>query len=339
MDFHQQALRPAGRTGIPTPKGGSHWQPATIGHWLRDPTAQGQLQAFTTVAREPVRPRKVASDRSRKKTSRQPTPSAERMTIAVPAVIPPSEWVAVQSRLRQNQATASRNAHRTYLLRGLLRCGACQGSMQGWYATRRRQRYYRCGRATRSQMRMDGSGLCPAKMVRAEALEAAVWDRIVALLQDPMQLQAELARRQDAISPTRQALDQERRTLRQRLDAMTREEDRLVDGFAQGLIPEPAMRRKIDALTAERQRLQMRQGETEREAAALAVDTRRLEAATSFACEVADGLEALDPVGQAKLLQLLIVDVTVTGSSAIVRTVIPATSEAEQLCPIPGTEF
>ena len=101
--------------GVPTSKGGHYWQPATIGHWLRDPTAQGQLQAFTTQAHEPLHPRKVASDRCRKKTSRQPTAPEDRMIIPVPAVIPPVEWAAVQTRLRQNQATASRNAHRPYL--------------------------------------------------------------------------------------------------------------------------------------------------------------------------------------------------------------------------------
>ena len=325
--------------GIPTPMGGTHWQPATIGHWLRDPTAQGQLQAFTTQAHEPIHARKAPSERSRKKTSRQPTAPEERMTIPVPAVIPPVEWAAVQTRLRQNQATASRNAHRPYLLRGLLRCGECGGSLQGWYAIRRQQRYYRCGRNARSQVRMDGSGLCTAKMVRADALEATVWDRLVTLLQDPDQLQAELTRRQESASPTRQALDQDQRTIRQRLDAITREEDRLVDGFTQGLVPEPVMRRKMDALTTERQGLQVRQGEVERQRAALAVDTQRLQAATTFAAEVAQGIEALDAAGQAKLVQLLVVDITVTGSSAVVRTVIPAVTEAEQLCLIPGTEF
>lgn len=325
--------------GVPTPQGGSHWQPATIGHWLRDPTAQGQLQAFTTQAHEPLHPRKAPSDRCRKKTSRQPTAPEDRMVIPVPAVIPPVEWAAVQTRLRQNQATASRNAHRPYLLRGLLRCGECGGSLHGWYATRRQQRYYRCGRTARKQVRVDGSGRCTAKLVRADALEATVWDRLVTLLQDPDQLQAELIRRQDSVSPTRHALDQEVRTIRQRLDAMTREEDRLVDGFAQGVVPELAMRRKMDALTAERQRLHIRQGEVERQQAALAVDSQRLQAATTFAAEVREGIAALDAAGQAKLVQLLVVDITVTGTSAVVRTVIPASTEAERLCLIPGTEF
>ncbi len=325
--------------GIPTPQGGSYWQPATIGHWLRDPTAQGQLQAFTTQAHEPIHPRKAAADRSRKKTSRQPTSPEDRMTIPVPAVIPPVEWAAVQTRLRQNQATASRNAQRPYLLRGLLRCGECGGSLHGWYAKRNQQRYYRCGRNARKQIRVDGSGLCTAKLVRADTLEATVWDRMVALLQDPDQLQAELTRRQESASPTRHALDQDRRTILQRLNAITREEDRLVDGFAQGVVPEPVMRRKMDALTTERQSLQVRQGDVERQRAALAVDTQRLQAATTFAAEVAQGLAALDAPGQAKLVQLLVVDITVTGTSAVVRTVIPASTEADRLCLVPGAEF
>jgi len=215
----------------------------------------------------------------------------------------------------------------------------CGGSLHGWYATRRQQRYYRCGRNARKQVRIDGSGLCTAPMVRADALEATVWDRLVALLQDPDQLQAELTRRQESVSPTRQALDQDRRTSLHRLEAITREEDRLVDGFTQGLVPEPAMRRKMDALTADRQSLQVRQGDVERQTAALSVDTQRLQAATTFAAEVAQGIAALDAEGQAKLVQLLIVDITVTGSSAVVRTVIPAATEAERLCLIPGTEF
>ncbi len=186
---------------------------------------------------------------------------------------------------------------------------------------------------------MDGSGLCEAKLVRADALESRVWDRLVTLLQDPDQLQAELSRRQESVSPTRQALDQEARTIGQRLEAMTREEDRLVDGFAQGVVPESAMRRKMDALTAKRQRLHVRQGEVERQQAVLAVDTQRIQAATTFAAEVREGIAALDAEGQAKLVQLLVVDITVSGTSAAVRTVIPASTEAEQLCLIPGTEF
>jgi len=156
--------------------------------WLRNSTYRGDYVQLRDEAVEPQRRRKLAN-RKRKSSVRE-RPREQWQHVTVPAVVPHEQWQAAQERLTRNKTLATRNAKRTYLLQGLVRCGQCGAHMVGWF---RDYTYYRCSHYRRPNMHGQD---CRWPPVRAEGLEEAVWDRLQGLLQDPDSLVAELQRRQ-----------------------------------------------------------------------------------------------------------------------------------------------
>jgi len=71
---------------------------------------------------------------------------------------------------------------------------------------------------------------CPSRNIKAEELEAAVWDHVAGLLSDPQRLLAQfehLAATAEAGTARYHAADQQ---LRARLDRVARADKRLLDG-------------------------------------------------------------------------------------------------------------
>ncbi|MDA7980934.1 MAG: recombinase family protein [Pirellulales bacterium] len=123
----------------------------------------------------------------------------------------------VQTSLKRNGckgAPASRNKYGA-LLRGLLRCAACDCGMAHTYTSKgtKRYRYYTCTRATR-----QGWANCPSPSIPAGEMEQFVVEQIQAIGQDPVVVAAtEAASRQqteevtERLSAERVALECQRR--------------------------------------------------------------------------------------------------------------------------------
>lgn len=100
------------------------------------------------------------------------------------AIVDRSQWDQVQALLTRNGKTRGsllRNRHGA-LLKGLLRCAACNAAMVHSIANRgpRQYRYYICTHAQK-----NGRNTCPARSVKAHAIEHAVMERLKALLLNP----------------------------------------------------------------------------------------------------------------------------------------------------------
>lgn len=122
-----------------------------------------------------------------------------------------------------------------------------------------------------------------------------------------------------------------------RLEPIPQEQDRLVEGYGKGLIPDDRMQARMEALKAEQAGLQPRVAELERQLLRLQVTQEQEAQALAFAQKVSDGLEHLDFAGRQQLIRLVVENVTCYDDQAVVRTIIPtATSDATgQLCPSP----
>ena len=299
--------------GIAPPGAGRYWRSGTIHDWLRNPAAKGTYQQFVT---------ETVPSRTPGKTSRRRREAAAWAIVAVPALVDEATWDAVQARLHRNQAFASRNAKRMYLLTGLVRCGRCGARLAGAYSNG--YRYYRCThRATRYG---DGpiapEARCDAPWTQADWLEDAVWERIAGLFRDPERLRAELAQRHQEGSPTRAAAEKELSGLRTRLAAIPREQDRLLGAFAKGHVPEDALARQMDGLQKERLAAQKRAAELERDLAALALSEKQAADAVDYAASIAAGLDALDDEGRKRFLQDMVREVRVDGRRVTIRTIL-----------------
>lgn len=104
------------------------------------------------------------------------------------SIIDPDLWQRANDQLAANRKLSKKNAKRDYLLSGLIRCAHCHRGYSGTaksYGNGREIRYYRCN----SNLAGETGGVpCPAKMIRADELEAVVWEQCRCYLANPADL-------------------------------------------------------------------------------------------------------------------------------------------------------
>ena len=151
-------------------------------------------------------------------------------------------------------------------------------------------RYYRCSGTDRSKF--HGQLRCDARLLAVEPLEAAVWDEVCRLLREPARVLEEYQRRLDALSggPRRHELD----AVQRQGDKLRRAIDRLIDGFAEGLIAKHEFEPRIAQLRQRTARLEA-EAQALRSAAEQARSLQLVIGKLSvFAEMVRDRLEAAD---------------------------------------------
>lgn len=122
----------------------------------------------------------------RRSKKRRPS---ERIKGLCPAIVSEATFRAASEALRSNMLFATRNSKRPYLLRGLIKCAHCGRTYIGKPGGRRpdrpsveTSRYVCNGRAA---WRKLGTPKCHAKPVKADEIEAVVWEDIKAFVKDP----------------------------------------------------------------------------------------------------------------------------------------------------------
>ncbi|MCL6522286.1 MAG: recombinase family protein, partial [Firmicutes bacterium] len=246
------------REGVPTRHGGP-WHRQVIRQIVANPVYKGVYYAN----RRDMRGMSLNRYRPRgEKRAPRLRPPEEWIPVPVPALVSEESWERAQAVL----ARAARLWHggkHAYLLRGLVRCGRCGLSMAGSprHSWGRVERVYTC--------RRHQAGVRPAacgRAVRADPLEEAVWQWLVARLSDPAALARELRRLDEEAAGASdaaqaEALERELRQLARRQRALLALVERgLADaeGVAEPLgrlrRREAELRARLEALGAERAR-------------------------------------------------------------------------------------
>ncbi len=130
------------------------------------------------------------------------------IAVSVPAIVDHETWMRAQERRKFNRQMAMRNCKRNYLLRGMIRCGECDTAMTGRYVPNKTPvTYYDCGQ---HRVLFPNENRCKSLMVRADAIEADVWESIEELFSDPVRLAKKLKvaqqKESDAQKPIREKL-------------------------------------------------------------------------------------------------------------------------------------
>jgi site-specific DNA recombinase len=124
----------------------------------------------------------VANPGTGRKTRHRLRPATEWIPLATPAIVTPELFARAQQQLARNRAMlAGRPGGRLFLLRGLLRCGACGRRIVGQHSHGRPM--YRC--SGRDRLQQPDGGRCRASTLSAGWIEPFVWDTLVAILHDP----------------------------------------------------------------------------------------------------------------------------------------------------------
>jgi site-specific DNA recombinase len=319
------------RLHIPTPRGGDRWRASTLGVMLRNEAYIGKMHQFRKYHVEP-RLRRQPLTRA-KKTSLVLRPQEEWITVGVPSLVPVELFEAVQRKLKTNADLSRRNTKREYLLSGLLYCSQCDGRMGGHAI--HDVPYYRCYRKDNPDKFPLGRGgrpqACSCPEVKAEAVEAAVWDTVCQLIRDPDFLIQELHRRNADNSQTKEILERELQLCQARLKAVPDEQRRLVEGYRKGLYADFMMREDMELIQKEQGELEERKAELERQLAQRQLTQSQEARIRSFAEKIGTGLDTLDFAGRQELMRLLIEKVLFDGQGVEILTIIPI---GEQLHPI-----
>ena len=241
----------------PTPlKKNQVWHPATVRNILTN-------RVYTGVARynyrQPALPkyRKGASaPESVSKTGRSYRPASEWIESEAPAIIAVELFEKAQLQLQRNAEVARKMyqpTSRRYLLRTLVKCGECG---LGMGAAHRRSvckkyeyLYYdckgrfplTCGRVTK----------CAARHVRADRLDAVVWNSLSELLKNP----TVLPQLHQTWAQTKQhdvtALRAQQTHLQQRHQRLDRQSQRLLDAYQTEVITLRELQLRRQKLTTE----------------------------------------------------------------------------------------
>lgn len=215
--------------------------------------------------RQPVLPkyRKVEETQLQYlKTGRSYRPLQEWVWSEAPAIITPELFDKAQLQLRRN-AEAARKLYqpqsRRYLLRTLVKCGECG---LGCVCTAQKDKtapahylYYEC--KGRSPLTCGRVRRCPSHLVRADRLDAVVWDSLGALLRTPSVIPTLHQSWAQAKQQTLSALTAQHTQLLQRRQRLERQGQRLLDAYQAEAITLSELQLRRQKLTSEMKQLDL----------------------------------------------------------------------------------
>jgi site-specific DNA recombinase len=307
-----------------TAQGHTQWSTSVVGRMVTNSLYMGVAYMNRYQVVEPARPRQPY--RRQRKSVKQLRPEEEWIAVPVPAVITAEEFALAQAQLQRNRDRAPRRNHRyRYLVRGLLRCGVCGLAWVG------KRGVYGCkGHDPLSVCRETP---CASRGVKAEVLDGAVWDSLVALLQDPQALLHAYQRQCQAPSLTGEPWTQAQERVARSLQQLTREEQRLWDAYQVGMLSLEALQARLAVVQQRRTGLEGQQQALQQEARLALQSQAVLAHLERFSQQVRENLAQATFEEQRRLVELVVDQVVVTDEIVKVQHIIPLPTEDGTLCP------
>ena len=300
---------------VPSPTGKTTWAHSTLSRLLRNEAYVGRVYFNRTES---------VPDRRPARRSRQvPRDRADWIRIDCPRIVTDEVFEAAGRVAVDNGQWSPRRAEPgQWLLRGLVKCGACgvgtnchkmRGRNGSWH------RYYYC--RNHDPLRAGGQDRrCPERNIRADALDEFVFDQIKrALLQPDLLLTGERTVALTAPIPDDQLLAAELARLARKADAADAEKRRLVDLYQAGLIELRELQRRAADVAARHRELRAKRTSLAEQRTALARGNQVHRRVHDFAERISDVIGQLDADQKQQLLRLLIEEVRVTGWHVEIR--------------------
>lgn len=317
--------------GIPTRKGLSRWDRATVWGMLRNPAYMGKAAFGKTesiVRGKLLRPIRGKSAVPRHaKSAHRDKPPTEWLSIPVTAIVSPEIFAAAHEQLERNQRLSTRNSRgQRYLLQGLVVCAGCGYAFYGKPVSRAsmkgtiRYAYYRC--VGSDAHRFEGGRVCHNPQLRVDQLDGHVWDSVQQVLQDPTRVLEEWSRRgasDGTVAELRTQHDEAKRMLATQEQSLRR----LRDAYEAGALD-------LDDLVArsERVRTRIRRAQEDlQQAEAALTQTVELTAVIGrmkeFAAKVHHGLDGLNWAQRRQLIRTLVARVEIDEQGATIVYRVP----------------
>jgi site-specific DNA recombinase len=319
----RQIMRSLNAEEIPTPTGKAEWWHSTLCRILGNEAYVGRLYFNQT---ETVPTTTATNSGRRRPTTQRRRPREEWIEIPCPPILDESIFEAAQRVSRDNSRWSPRNLHvEAWLLRGLVRCGTCDTCVNCHRLGRTDKdthRYYTCRNKARNGV--PGQQLCPERSMRADVLDAFVFEQVKAALLRPEVLCAgEEAVRAATPSTDDELLGAELDRLARRLDANRAERRRLADLYQSGLLELNEVQRRARDVDIRHRSLSDQRDELVSQRQQLALDNRLQQRVGDFAHRAAVGIDKLSFHQRQQLLRLIVDHVTVTGWQVEIHLRIP----------------
>lgn len=264
---------------IPTIKEGrgkalSRWQESVVLRMVHNPIYRGVFYFNTT--------KSVRGENGKQRRIKRP--ESEWVSVQVPPIVDEETWYTVQAVIESHKTLKKGNFAYDYLLKGLLKCDLCGQTYQGTASTTQigstRYFYYRHSVSNRS----SATPKCPGhRLIRAEKLEAAVWQDIERFLREPERFLGRLRTRLQIVPATPAPTDLDIQAL---IEQKTAARASIINMLARSRITEEEAERDLMQLEGE-----LRELEAERDALAeQAFNNQRLEASLLEAGHVLEQL-------------------------------------------------
>lgn len=306
--------------GIPSPTGNAAWSIACISKMLANPTFKGRALYNRHQAVPPTT--------GRKSTRNVLRPAEEWIEIPVPAIVSEEIYDAAQRVARNHSYFSPRRAQPgEWLLRRLVVCGHC-GVKTYCQGTKKHGgvgelRYYVCNR--RRSLEAGGpERACPQPSMRAQALEALVWEHLCkALLRPEILVKGEAALSARTGAADDELLNAQLKRLDRRLQQTDGERRRVVDLYQMQAIELPEFQRRHREVVERHRQLEQERAALVTQHKALAVNDQLAHRIRSFADRIRRGIDALDFEQRQKLVRLLVEQVRVIGPNVEIHLRIP----------------
>ena len=304
--------------GVTTPSG-RRWITSTLGRVLRRETYVGRLwvnRTKTVPGRAPgARPREV------------PRPKEEWIAVACPAIIDDATFAAAARACADNTNFSARRLNpdeQGWLLRGLVFCGCGARSIvdRGGSSQPGGIHYYSCRNRQGTWTGHDRT--CLARNVRADGLDAFVFDQVRAALSSPEVLLAgEKAVAEREPAPDDELLAKELARLERRIEATTAERRRLADLYQAGVLGPDELAQRAKDIEGRRRQLSAQRDQLLAQRRELASGNRLRQRLEGFASRVLAAFDDLDFHQRQRLMRLLVERVQVRGWDVEIHLRIP----------------
>ncbi|MEV6741476.1 recombinase family protein [Streptomyces sp. NPDC051104] len=320
-------------TGTPTRTGKARWDRSVVWGMLRNPAYMGSaVFGKTMIVHESPGLNRVArlggrsTPRAVKAVDR---PREEWIEIPVPAIISRATFERAAQRLADNKKYASRNSKVPSLLQGL---AACAGCGYGYYRTSTRTKhrkiyYYRC--LGSDDYRYEGGRICPNKPVRADYLDAVVWEHITTLLSDPHLIRTEIDKRLERARTSDPALRQRAR-LELALAKATTAITRMIEAFQEQLITIDELRTRMPDLRSRESNLRGQLDALEGQLADRDAYLKLADDLEGFLAQLRTSAATAEVPERQRVLRLLVKDVLIGPEKITIRHRIPVRERATE---------
>jgi site-specific DNA recombinase len=306
---------------IPTRTAATRWERSTVWGLLRNPAYQGRACYGKTELRprqritRPLRQRQGMPNRNSASHER---PREDWIEVPVPALVSEETFALAQEQLERNKHHSPRRTIEPTLLQGMLVCQQCGYGLYraSTWTTKRRLHYYRCI-GSDGYRRLKGP-VCTNRPIRQDALDEFVWKEILRLLDDPMLVQGEINRRQQAA--------QNADPLRKREEALRREQarlekcsDRLISAYQEGLVTLPELRHRMPELRKQAHAVESELQSLESATLDQAKYLQLAETLATFRSRLRARAETLDIRERQQILRLLVKEILVDAETITIR--------------------